>query len=94
MSVHGSPATSRESPKYGKAAAHAAASVVSVNDAPMKHSSLKPEGLSSSTFCESGTSRVSASIVASHASIVRNDFSVTVGGGPMPKIEPFHVQMS
>ena len=59
LSISGSPATSRASPKCGNAAAHAAGSVVSVSAAPMKHSSVAPAGLSSSTFCASGTFRVS-----------------------------------
>jgi hypothetical protein len=50
--------------------------------------------LSSSTIFLSGTLRVSLSMFDSHWSISRNDFSAIAGGGPMPKSEPFHVQMS
>ena len=62
----------------------------------MKHSSVAPDGLSSSTFSLSGLLLVSASMFDSHLSISRNDFSAIAGGGPMfvGTSAPSHVQMS
>src|SRR5581483_9651195 len=95
LSVIDSPATRRASAKCGNAAAHVAASVVSTRFAPMKHSSLAVAGLSS-TFCESGTFRVSASMFDSQLSIVRNDLSAIDGGGVMLEgtSAAFHVQIN
>ncbi len=74
--------------------AHVAASVVSTNVGPMKHLSVAPDGLSSSTFCESGTFRGSLSMFDSHLSMRRNDCCAIPGGGTMLKNNAFHVQIS
>jgi hypothetical protein len=56
--------------------------------------SVASDGLSASTFCESGTSRESLSMFDSQRSMSRKDLSAIDGGGPMPNVAPFHVQIT